>query len=136
MLARKRSHGDDSYDTDATEKYRNVFYALVIAAVVVWLGPPALGLGDGGVKECGDLSDIRPLEPCSAPDGAIYRANDDATGVEPVDAGGKGGLADTIVGATAEAHAVMAAVMDAIKYGLLVAAVASIGIMRVMHGPR
>ena len=118
------------------DQARTVFYVLVLASVVAWLGPLMLGIGDGSVKECGDLSDMRPLEICAAPDGTIYRANDDATGVEPVDAGGKGGLADTIVGATAEAHAVMAAVMDAIKYGLLVAAVASIAAMRVMHGPR
>ena len=135
MITRRRRQSDDSHDTDSMDQARTVFYVLVLASVVAWLGPLMLGIGDGSVKECGDLSDMRPLEICAAPDGTIYRANDDATGVAPVDADEKT-LVGTIVGATAEAQAVMAAVMDAIKYGLLVAAVASIAVMRVMPGPR
>ena len=118
------------------DQARTVFYVLVLASVVAWLGPLMLGIGDGAVAQCGDLSGLEPLEICAAPDGTIYRANSDATDVAPVDAGKEKTLVGTIVGATGEAQAVMAAVMDALKYGLLVAAVAAIGIMRVMPGPR
>lgn len=135
MITRKRQQNDDDYDATTMDMARNVVYVLVLAAVVVWLGPPALGIDVGGVKSCGDLSDMRPLELCSAPDGALYRANGDATGVEPVDTDGKENLADTIIGATAKAQTVMAAVMEALKYGLLVAAVASIAVMRVRPRP-
>lgn len=131
----RRHQSDDGYDTDAMEKHRNVFYALVLAAAVVWLGPPMLGIGDGGIKDCGDLSGLEPLDLCAAPDGTIYRVNSDATDVAPVDAGEEKTLVGTIVGATADAQAALAAVMEVLKYGLLVAAVGSIGIMRVRPGP-
>lgn len=117
------------------DQARTVFYVLVLASVVAWLGPLMLGIGDGSVAQCDDLSGLKPLEICAAPDGALYRANSDATDVAPVDADEETTLVGTIVGATAEAQAALAATMDVLKYGLLVAAVAAIGIMRVRPRP-
>lgn len=134
MISRKKGYGDDSYDADAMDRIRNVVYALVIAAAVVWLGPLMLGIDGGAIKDCGDLSDLKPLELCAAPDGKVYRINGDATGAEPADAGGED-LAGTVMGAMAETKSVLAAGLDVVKFALLAAAVASITIMRVGTGP-
>ena len=131
----RRQQNNNGYDTDAMDGHRNVLYALILAAAVVWLGPPMLGIGDGSVAQCGDLSGLEPLELCAAPDGAIYRANDDATGVAPVDADEEKTLAGTIISATGEMQTVAAAFLDATKFVLLAAAVGAIVIMRVRPRP-
>ena len=131
----RRQQNDNGYDADAMGGYRNVLCALILAAVVVWLGPPALGLGDGSVEECGDLSGLEPLELCAAPDGTIYRINSDATDVAPVDPGEEKTLVDTIVSASGEVQTAAVAVLDALKFILLAAVVGAIVIMRVRPRP-
>ena len=133
MIRRHRKSGDDDYEADAVDNARNMLYVLVLAACIVWLGPLALGI-DGGVKDCADLSELEPFELCVTPDGKTYRVNGDATDAGPVDADEEN-LADAIMGAAADAEAVLVAVLDVTKYALLVAVAASITVMRVSINP-
>ena len=131
MIIREKKK--DDYDTDIMDRARTVVYVLVIAAAIMWLGPSMLNIGDGSIKDCGDLSEVEPFELCTTPDGAVYRANADATDAAPVDIDGEKSLVGIITGAASDAKAALAAIMDAAKYVLLVAAIGSIAVMRVMR---
>jgi hypothetical protein len=129
MILRRKTN-DNDYDADDMDRAKTVVYALVIAAAIMWLGPLALDIDDGNVKDCGDLSGLEPFEICSAPDGKIYRANNDVTDAEPVNADDEKRLVGSILGAAADAKSALTAVMEVIKYALLLAAMGSITILR------
>lgn len=122
-----RRHTSKELDDDKVlEGAKKAMYALAIGALIAWLGPYMFNTDDTAtyteVKEIG---------------GVIFLCKEGTTTcIERVadDGSDDGSLADRITGATSDAKAILTSTQELIAIGLTVAALGSVGILRIRHG--
>ncbi|MCE2509305.1 MAG: hypothetical protein J4G04_08485 [Nitrosopumilaceae archaeon] len=123
-----RRHTNKDVDDDKVlEGAKKVMYALIIGALIAWLGTIMFNADTEAA-----YNDVREIG------GVVYLCQEgtDVCKERPADGSGGAGesLASRITGATTDAKAILTSTHELITIGLTVAALGSIGVLRIRHG--